>query len=95
MKFAVAGLICLGLTAAAHAQQSLSWNGEWAGNWQGGNGAQLIFAGNELIGVYWRRLSQPNACRFVGRRRDGGDRLGLRRRRADPRRADQRPYCRS
>ena len=71
MKFFAAGLVCLGLSAglafpaaSAHAQQPSSWNGEWAGNWQGGNGAQLIFAGNELIGVYWRGdyLSQTHAA---------------------------------
>ncbi|HEY4925083.1 MAG TPA: hypothetical protein VII20_11760 [Roseiarcus sp.] len=70
MRFFAAGLFCLALTAglappvpSAYAQQPLSWNGEWAGNWQGGDGAQLIFAGNELIGVYWRGdyLSQTHA----------------------------------
>ena len=70
MRCVAAGLIGLGLTAglaltaaSAAAQQPLSWNGEWAGNWQRGAGAQLIFAGNELIGVYWRGdyLSQTHA----------------------------------
>jgi hypothetical protein len=70
MKLVTAGLIGLTLSAGcafpgsfANAQQSLSWDGEWAGNWQGGNGAQIIFAGDELIGVYWRGdyISQTHA----------------------------------
>ncbi len=36
----------------AGAQQS-DWNGTWVGNWQTGHGIQIIFAGNDLIGVYW------------------------------------------
>ena len=28
------------------------WNGTWAGNWQGGDGIQLIMAGNDPIGIY-------------------------------------------
>jgi hypothetical protein len=39
-----------GLSAAA---QDTSWNGTWIGNWQNGRGAQIIFAGNEFIGIYW------------------------------------------
>jgi hypothetical protein len=71
MRFLAAGLVCLGLIAGldgaapspAKAQQSSSWDGEWAGNWQHGQGTQIIFAGNELIGVYWRGdyLSQTHA----------------------------------
>ena len=34
-------------------QQPVNWNGTWAGNWSGGDGAQIIFAGNEFIGFYW------------------------------------------
>jgi hypothetical protein len=71
VRFVAAGLVCLGLTAgfalpipSAFAQQIQSWNGEWAGNWLNGSGAQIIFAGNELIGVYWRGdyLSQTHAA---------------------------------
>ena len=34
--------------------QDASWNGTWIGNWQNGHGAQIIFAGNEVIGIYWQ-----------------------------------------
>ena len=30
------------------------WNGTWVGNWQKGNGIQLIMAGDEAIGIYWK-----------------------------------------
>ena len=30
-----------------------SWNGTWIGNWQNGPGAQIVFAGDVLIAVYW------------------------------------------
>ena len=39
-----------GLPASA---QDASWNGTWIGNWQNGHGTQIIFAGNEFIGIYW------------------------------------------
>jgi len=29
------------------------WNGTWAGNWQDGDGVQIIMAGNEAIGIFW------------------------------------------
>ena len=38
----------------ALAQQQLSWNGTWIGGWESGQGAQIVFAGDELIAVYWR-----------------------------------------
>jgi hypothetical protein len=37
---------------AVFAQQS-DWNGTWAGYWETGHGAQIIFAGNDLSGIYW------------------------------------------
>jgi len=30
-----------------------TWSGTWIGNWEGGSGIQIIFSGDELIGVYW------------------------------------------
>ncbi|WP_158817302.1 hypothetical protein [Methylocapsa sp. S129] len=62
MKRVAIGFLCLSLIAsfavaglpAANAQQSSSWNGEWAGHWEQGQGAQIIFAGDDLIGIYWR-----------------------------------------
>jgi hypothetical protein len=35
------------------AQASETWNGTWAGGWKGGAGAQIVFAGNDLIALYW------------------------------------------
>ena len=49
----LAGSAALSLgTRIAEAQQT-DWNGTWAGGWQAGHGMQLIFAGNDLIAVYW------------------------------------------
>ena len=39
---------------AGGAQGPATWNGTWVGNWANGEGAQIIFAGDELIGLYWR-----------------------------------------
>ena len=39
---------------AGGAQGPATWNGTWVGNWADGDGAQIIFAGNELIALYWR-----------------------------------------
>jgi hypothetical protein len=30
-----------------------SWNGTWIGNWETGPGTQIVFAGEQLIAVYW------------------------------------------
>jgi hypothetical protein len=38
--------------APGFAQQT-NWNGTWAGYWETGHGAQIIFAGNDFIGIYW------------------------------------------
>jgi hypothetical protein len=39
--------------SVAFAGAASDWNGTWVGNWSNGNGAQIIFAGNALSGVYW------------------------------------------
>ena len=39
--------------AISSAAAAADWNGTWVGNWSNGNGAQIIFAGNALSGVYW------------------------------------------
>jgi hypothetical protein len=36
------------------AQAAESWNGTWAGGWKGGAGAQIVFAGDDVIALYWR-----------------------------------------
>jgi len=30
------------------------WNGTWVGNWRGGDGVQIMMAGNEAAGIFWR-----------------------------------------
>jgi hypothetical protein len=49
---AVASSALIGSPAFAQARQS--WDGTWAGGWTGQSGAQIIFAGDEFIGIYWR-----------------------------------------
>jgi hypothetical protein len=34
-------------------QKPRTWNGTWIGNWEGGRGTQIVFAGDTLIAVYW------------------------------------------
>ena len=29
------------------------WNGTWVGNWQGGDGVQIMMAGNTCTGIFW------------------------------------------
>ncbi len=41
------------LLAAAPARAGGDWNGTWVGNWQGGDGVQLIMAGNVATGMFW------------------------------------------
>jgi hypothetical protein len=46
-------LVLLCACGAAQAAP-LSWNGTWIGNWdKGGNGTQIIFAGEEFTGIFW------------------------------------------
>jgi hypothetical protein len=49
--FALIGLLA-GLGDACPQDQS-SWNGTWIGNWENGDGTQIVFAGDELISIYW------------------------------------------
>ena len=46
-------LMLLFANAGVGFAQQVNWNGTWVGNWQTGHGIQVIFAGNDLIGVYW------------------------------------------
>ena len=47
--------LALFVAGAALAQSGrVGWDGTWAGGWDKGNGVQLIFAGETLIGFYWR-----------------------------------------
>jgi hypothetical protein len=55
MRLVAVIFVVIGLLAGsrmADAQQS-SWNGTWVGNWQGGDGAQIVFAGEDLVAFYW------------------------------------------
>lgn len=45
---------CAPIGAPAFAQARQSWDGTWAGGWTSQSGAQIIFAGDEFIGIYWR-----------------------------------------
>ena len=46
-----AALLMMASGAAAAAR---SWNGTWIGNWdKGGNGTQIVFAGETFISIYW------------------------------------------
>ena len=46
---AVVGLLAL----PAAAQQHQGWDGTWIGNWQNGDGAQIVFAGDDMVAFYW------------------------------------------
>ena len=45
-------LIGLALAVAGSAAAAQSWNGTWAGGWEGGDGVQIIIAGDKVIGVF-------------------------------------------
>lgn len=53
MVLAALGLIGFSAAPCAGADWSGGWNGGWVGNWQQGDGAQIVFAGNELVALYW------------------------------------------
>jgi hypothetical protein len=44
-------LILLSLVVAGGAAAAPSWDGTWAGGWEGGDGVQIIVAGEKVIGV--------------------------------------------
>jgi hypothetical protein len=48
-----AAVAILGMMPMANAQQDSSWNGTWVGNWETGEGTQIVFAGNTFISIYW------------------------------------------
>jgi len=55
MRLVAVIFVVIGLLAGsrmAYAQQP-SWNGTWIGNWQSGDGAQIVFAGEDLVAFYW------------------------------------------
>jgi hypothetical protein len=54
MKLLGAVFLCIALTGAALAAAMPDWNGTWIGNWdKGGNGTQIVFAGNTFISIFW------------------------------------------
>jgi hypothetical protein len=56
-KLVVAVVMCLiaASTEAAFGQSGrVGWDGTWVGGWDKGTGVQLIFAGETLIGFYFR-----------------------------------------
>jgi hypothetical protein len=46
-------ILCGTVTALAQTGQ-VGWNGTWVGGWDRGAGVQLVFAGDQLVGFYWR-----------------------------------------
>jgi hypothetical protein len=60
-RLALMSLLLLGAVSApgsidspAFAQARQTWNGTWAGGWSRGTGAQIVFAGDDFIAIYWR-----------------------------------------
>ncbi|HEX4304191.1 MAG TPA: hypothetical protein VHZ78_15445 [Rhizomicrobium sp.] len=49
------------LFAALPAFAASDWDGTWAGNWQGGDGVQVIMAGNVATGIFWHGDYLPDA----------------------------------
>jgi hypothetical protein len=46
--------IVLVFSGAATLAAPSSWNGTWVGNWdKGGQGTQIVFAGETFISIYW------------------------------------------
>jgi hypothetical protein len=55
-------------SATAAFAASPSWNGEWVGNWaNGGNGTQIVFAGETFISIYWDGDYVPDAAGNVSK----------------------------
>lgn len=50
---ALMGATVLAMAAIASAASARSWNGTWAGNWDQGQGTQIVFAGETFISIYW------------------------------------------
>jgi hypothetical protein len=48
----IAALATFATPVFAHAAQS--WDGTWAGGWKNGAGAQIVFAGDDVVALYWR-----------------------------------------
>ncbi len=49
--------VAVAAPAPAHeSQMQMNWDGTWIGNWGAGEGqgAQIVFVGNEVIAFYWR-----------------------------------------
>ena len=54
MRLLAALFVVIGLLVGpGYAQQQSSWNGTWIGNWQNGDGIQIVFAGEDLVALYW------------------------------------------
>ena|SRR5579862_4056789 len=52
MRIALLALLLAAIVTPAFAADD--WNGTWAGNWnKGGDGVQIIMAGNTAVGLYW------------------------------------------
>jgi hypothetical protein len=47
------------------AEKHSSWDGTWIGNWAGGNGTQIVFAGDEMIALLWNGDYLSEVCSSV------------------------------
>ncbi|HEX3675363.1 MAG TPA: hypothetical protein VHU87_13910 [Rhizomicrobium sp.] len=56
--------VCAASAALAAAP---GWNGTWIGNWEDGNGAQIVFAGDTLTGIFWDGDYVSNAAGIVSK----------------------------
>lgn len=43
------------------------WNGTWIGNWQAGQGTQIVFAGDTFTMMYWNDDYLPDATGTVSK----------------------------
>jgi hypothetical protein len=73
-KLVIAVVMCLAAASAdaAFGQSGrVGWDGTWVGGWENGTGVQLLFAGETLIGFYFREdykeLVQPTVMTDGGR----------------------------
>jgi hypothetical protein len=50
----VIGFVIASASIAGAQSGRVGWDGTWAGGWDRNAGVRLIFAGDTLIGFYWR-----------------------------------------
>ena len=68
-------LILLAAIFATPTFAAQDWNGTWIGNWQDGDGIQVIVAGNDATGIFWNGDYLPDALHSAVS--DGGKALTI------------------